>query len=90
MYSTHQVAKTNSDYVLYNLVSANKRFRRINEGYEGLELEHYFCFGDGDDDWYMYNASSRKWEVLDNFIGDAVEEHNTFEEFFVAVVGGQI
>jgi hypothetical protein len=85
MFSTDQVTDPDTNYTLNDIVSANEQFRRLNEGFE-----HCFYFGRCDDDLYVYNTKTARWEVLDMTGRDVMDEHSGFEEFFVAVVGEKI
>jgi hypothetical protein len=85
LYSTDQVTDTDTDYMLNDIVSANEHFRRVNEGFE-----HCFYFGRADEDLYVNNTQNKKWEVLDMTGRDVMEEYDSFEDLFVAVVGGRI
>ena len=85
LYSTDQVTDSETNYTLNDIVSANEHFRRVNDG-----LEHCFYFGRADEDLYVYNTQNKKWEILDMTGRDVMEEYDSFEELFVAVVGGRI
>ena len=87
LFSTDQVTDTETNYTLMDIVSMNEQFRRYHE-----ELEHCFFFGRVDDDLYVYNTAkeNKRWEILDMSGGDVMEEYDTFEELFVAVVTAHI
>ena len=90
LYSTDRVTDTETGYMLNDIVSANEDFHDNYDEYE--RFKKYLCFGRVDDDMYIYNTTkeNKRWEVLDIVGLNVMEEYDSFEEFFVAVVGGYI
>jgi hypothetical protein len=84
-FSTDQVTDPETNYTLNDIVSANEDFSVHNEG-----LRHCVLLGRADDDLYVYNTQNGRYEVLDMTGRDVIDEYETFEAMFVAVVAPRI
>jgi len=80
-FSTDQVTDTDTGYTLNDIVSANEMFVKYNEGFK-----HCVFLGRADDDLYVYNTHSQRYEVMDMTGRDVMEDFETFEAMFVGVV----
>ena len=86
LFSTDRVTDTRTDYMLNDIVSENEDFQ---DHYE--PLSHCLYFGRASEEMYLYNPTkdSKRWERRDITSWRVMEEHDSFEEFFVAVVGNR-
>ena len=80
-FSTDQVTDPDTEYMLNDIVSANEDFTEQNEG-----LKHCVLLGRADDDLYVYNRQSGRYEVLDMTGRDVMDSFDSFEAMFVGVV----
>lgn len=84
-FSTDQVTDTESAFTLPDIVTANEDFTECNQG-----LEHCLCLGRADEDLYVYNTTSGRYEALDMTGRDVMEDFETFEAMFVGVTAPRI
>lgn len=84
-YSTDNVTDPESEYTLIDVVTANEDFAEYNE-----DLAHCVLLGRADDDLYVYNTQTQKYEVLDFTGHDSMEEFDNFDQMFVSVVTPRI
>ena len=84
-FSTDQVTDPDTDYTLNDIVSANEMFAGYNEGFK-----HCVFLGRADDDLYVYNTRSGRYEVMDMTGRDVMEDFETFEAMFIGLVGLRI
>lgn len=83
-YSTDQVTDPETDYTLNDIVTANETFAEYND------LPEIVLLGRADDDLYVYDIVSKKYEVLDFTGKDVMEEYDSFDALFEEVVGSRM
>lgn len=79
-YSTDQVTDPETDYTLNDIVTANETFAEYND------MPEIVLLGRADDDLYVYDVKTKKYDVLDFTGKDVMEEYDTFDELFSDVV----
>jgi len=87
-FSTDQVTDPETNFMLNDIVSANELFVEYNNDF--LNVKNYILLGRADDDLYVYNMESGRYEVLDMTGRDVMEDFETFEAMFVGVVAPRI
>lgn len=84
-FSTDQVTDPDTEYTLMDIVTENEDFARYNE-----DLPDLVYLGRADDDLYVYDTKSQKYQVLDFTGRDVMDEFDTFDALFTAVVEPRI
>ena len=80
-YGTDPEVDQETHYVLVDVVSATKSLRDYDDGYQERTL-----IGRSDEEVYVYNMQSLKYEALDISGHEVIEEWRTFEELFLDIV----
>ncbi|MDR0982477.1 MAG: YrhA family protein [Culturomica sp.] len=81
IYGTEQFKKDDSNYILPDLITVNND---LNSRYELLLDKYLFWLGRVDEDLYVYNPETSKYEVRSlEDIESSWDEYDTFEEFFM-------
>jgi FeS assembly protein IscX len=85
-YSTYQIteADNSTSYRLMDLVSMNDDF---NDRYE---LDEKVLLGNEDEEYYVYDIETKRYELLERESREAWQEFDTFEELFLYTVGGRL
>jgi len=83
-YSTDQVTDPETEYTLNDIVSANEDFFEYND------IPDIVLLGRADDDLYVYNTVTKKYDVLDFTGHDVMEEYDDFDSLFTEVVGSRM
>lgn len=58
--------------------------------HENDEFSQYIFLGDGNINWFVYDAESKNYLILDKPSGDAVQVFETFEDFFSSYLAGLV
>lgn len=83
-YSTDQVTDPETEYTLNDVVTANETFADYND------MPNIVLLGRADDDLYVYDTETKKYDVLDFTGKDVMEEYDTFDALFEEVVGSRM
>ena len=83
-----------SAYKLMDIVRMNLDYYRndtvFHEKFGDMCGSSFLVFGRADEDIYMYNSKTEKYEVRDRTDREVYEEYDGFAAFFEHVVGGRL
>lgn len=83
LHGTNRVEDDDStDYSLDDIVSADMYYREL---YGDLGAE-YLYFGRADEEYYTFDSANSKYEARDRTGNDIMEEHESFEKFFLSIM----
>lgn len=72
-YGTLAFSNDSEEEDIINLLQANEDFS---------EAEPKILLGQSEDELYIYNCQSKKYEVTDPVTGEEIESYSSFEDFF--------
>ncbi|MCR4654929.1 MAG: YrhA family protein [Lachnospiraceae bacterium] len=81
-FGTYQVTVKKQGYVLRDIVSVNKDWHDRKLGLEGK-----LVLGQFDDDIYIYDPETKKYQALDNMTLTEIDTYDSFDGLFVCSVG---
>ncbi|MCR5323015.1 MAG: YrhA family protein [Lachnospiraceae bacterium] len=84
-FGTYQVTVKKSGYKLIDIVQYNYKLKYRKEG-----LKNKLVLGRFDDDIYIYNTKTRKYQALDALTLIEIESYDSFEDMFIENVSAYI